>query len=550
MTLALNAMNMQTLLRCTISILLLSSTVVAQEIPVEAPIQSVGLFKNGLAVVDRAFEVKGVGTYVLSELPEAVHGTFHVECAAPFRLRVRVRDVEVEANSVSPSQPQADLAGKRVSVTMEGPEGKTHSGEVRGYAQESDWSRDYQDSNRPWWSRYRFWSNRSNQHSQYLVLESSGGSVVYLKNIEITSILVHDGQANTVMVTKPILQIEVLEGAPKSATPFRISYLAKGLGWAPSYRAELLQDDRLKLTQNVVLKNELADFQGAQVSLISGFPSVRFSHVEDPMVLGASWSEFFAQLSYDKAADNGGVMSQTFSISSSSRDRGDALLPAPEKGSKGGVHYHPVPGLDMKRGDSLYFSAATKEVGFNRSVHWIIREERDEYGRIDNSVASKMGDNEPWNSITFQNPFEFPMTTAPATVFHDSRFLAQSQSNWVGVGAMASLPISRATEITNSHQLTRSKTSEDGHVINGVFCYQWNLQGSLSVTNNQSNPVKIMIQRQFAGELVQADGEPVHRKWNNKNNLANPQNSIEWNITLKSGESRHLTYKYTSFIRH
>ncbi len=370
---------------------------------------------------------------------------------------------------------------------------------------------------------------------------------MYIKNTEITSILVHENQANTVLISKPVLQVEILEGAPETAIPCRISYLAKGLGWAPSYRVELTSDDRLKLTQNVAIKNELTDFEGAGVSLISGFPLVRFSHVEDPMALGASWSEFFAQLSLGKVPDNGGVYSQTMSISNSARDQNESLLPSPEPGSKGQVHYHPVPDLDMEEGESLYFTASTREAKFDRSIRWIIRDGEDRDRRSRNSVAADPGVNEPWNYITFKNPFAFPMTTAPAAIFQGSQFLAQSQSNWVGAGARTHLPISKASGMTKSYREIRKLKSKEVFEVNGRTGYEWKTNGTFQVTNNQAGPIDLTIQREYAGDLVQADGEPTHHHRGNDGDQANPDNMLVWHLTLSSGESRELTYEYTSF---
>ena len=79
-------------------VLLLSVPAIAEETPVTSRIASVGLFKNGLAVVRREVSVPGPGVYRLDDVPEPVHGTFWIESDAVVRARTTVREVPRRAD--------------------------------------------------------------------------------------------------------------------------------------------------------------------------------------------------------------------------------------------------------------------------------------------------------------------------------------------------------------------------------------------------------------------------------------------------------------------
>jgi hypothetical protein len=49
-----------------------------EEEPADSQISSVAMFKNGLVVVKRTVEVPGPGTYLVSDVPVPVHGTFWI----------------------------------------------------------------------------------------------------------------------------------------------------------------------------------------------------------------------------------------------------------------------------------------------------------------------------------------------------------------------------------------------------------------------------------------------------------------------------------------
>jgi hypothetical protein len=51
----------------------------AEETLVKSQIVSIGLFKNGLAVVRRTVPIQGTGVYRLEDVPNPVHGTFWIE---------------------------------------------------------------------------------------------------------------------------------------------------------------------------------------------------------------------------------------------------------------------------------------------------------------------------------------------------------------------------------------------------------------------------------------------------------------------------------------
>ncbi|MGD0090436.1 MAG: hypothetical protein ABSE73_11000, partial [Planctomycetota bacterium] len=65
----------------------------AEEATVKSNIVSVGLFKNGLAVVRREVQLPGPGTFVVGDAPEPVHGTWWVESSVPIETRMTMREV-------------------------------------------------------------------------------------------------------------------------------------------------------------------------------------------------------------------------------------------------------------------------------------------------------------------------------------------------------------------------------------------------------------------------------------------------------------------------
>src|SRR5207244_13347676 len=99
---------------CAAAALLPLSQARAQEQPAKSKIVSVGLFKNGLAIVKQQIDVAGAGTYRLDDVPEPVHGTWWTDSPA-VETTMEMREVDVPDDAVPSGNLQEDVAAKKVT---------------------------------------------------------------------------------------------------------------------------------------------------------------------------------------------------------------------------------------------------------------------------------------------------------------------------------------------------------------------------------------------------------------------------------------------------
>lgn len=264
--------------------------------PVESRIASAGLFKNGLAVIRQVVEVPGPGRYRLDNPPEPRHGTWWVESDA----LVETRTTEVEMEVVLPDTQQLDfqrsLAGLDVEIHLKGGGLPSLSGRVVRVERtwpEPSWNRAYEQSASNYWAAPLRGERPtiSLPPAPFLLLETDNGTSTYVDTSLIASLRVTGTQSTgkpKVKVLKPALIFDVKE-VRSPRTEIWISYLAKGIAWAPSYRIDLTDPQRLELQQKAVIKNELTDLQDTEIQLISGFPNISFGHVTSPLSATTSW---------------------------------------------------------------------------------------------------------------------------------------------------------------------------------------------------------------------------------------------------------------------
>jgi hypothetical protein len=546
---------MQTALRRIVAVLVAGLAAGAGEAAVDAPIVSLGLFKNGLAVVTRAFSVSEPGDYRLDAVLEPVHGTYWIESTAVVRTRATWRDLEVPARPVSDGRFAEELAGREVVVHLQGEGVPAVTGKLAVRAPDeppATWDRAYEQPGGGYYPSYRWQREvpRSAGYPPYLAVDTEAGRT-YVSAASVASVEVR-GAVTTVRQRKPVLILAVEELKARPAT-ITVSYLSKGIGWAPSYRIDTTDPARLVLRQNALIKNELAAMTGAEVFLISGYPSIEFSHVRSPLALDTAWASFFSQLSQRPSAGRGGAMvtQQLVIRNAPSPDAGPDLSATPA-GEGVDLHFQPVGRLDLAEGDALALEVAQGEAPYERLVEWIVPDTRDANGR---PIPEHQRNEDPdryedaaWDSLRFRNPLSFPMTTAPVMFVAAGRFNGQRHCGWTNVGEELTLHITKALSV-------RTRCSEQEEQANREIVYigtrefrRVRVKGELLANNHRKEPIQLVIRRRFSGELTESTGDPRTALLEEGVYSVNRRQELIWTLKLGPGEEQSLTYSYLVLV--
>jgi hypothetical protein len=515
----------------------------ADEKPAPSKIVAVDLFKNGLAVVRREVTLGKSGVCVVDDVPEPVHGTYWVESNVPIETVVQMREVEVPVDETYLGDLQEDLAGQKVTIHLK----KANFGPMIGtIAKLKPMSPGDPGTSGAGYS--------TANAARFLVVQSPKGRV-FLDPGEIVSIAT-DGPDEKVKRRKPRLVLTV--DKPKDAeTHVRISYLARGLGWAPSYKIDITDPKVLVLEQQAVIKNELADLSGAEVRLISGFPSVQFANVSSPMATRTTWATFFQELGQRPQLEPGSLsnlaMNQQQAVFVNTTAAGLLSPVASPAGEGVDLHYQSIGKRSLAVGDSLSLPVAKAKADYDRIVEWLVPDTRDEWGRhVEGRGRGEDSDDSAWDALKFKNPLSFPMTTGPALVTSGGRFNGQRTSYWANAGEETVVRIDKALSIrTRSVEHEERKTPDDGRDlvwIGGRQYHKSTVEGELAISNHRAEDTQLVIRRRFSGELVEADGKPRTSLREEGAYSVNRRSELVWELPLKAGENRVLKYRYTVLV--
>ena len=213
------------------------------------------------------------------------------------------------------------------------------------------------------------------------------------------------------------------------------------------------------------------------------------------------------------------------------------------------IHYQSIGSLALAEGDALATDVATAGAEYERIVEWIIPDTRDEWGRHVNQHQRR---NEPekyqdaaWDSLRSNIPLAFPMTTAPAMITRNNRFLGQSMSYWVNPKASTVLHITKALSIVTRCSERELKGEREKLVIAGRRFQRTRVEGTLLLKNHRDEEARLLIRRRFSGELLEADGKPTCELMELGAYSVNERNELTWELTLDPGQVKTLTYRYS-----
>ena len=532
-----------------------------EDIPAESRVTSIDLFKNGLAVVRRTVEIPAPGTYCIADIPEPVHGTFWIESDADVTARITSRVVEEPVNRQPGAPIQSELAGREVVVFFQDGGIPPVSGRIATFdpsSGEGAWNRTY---NRPEYSGYysSLYSGYPGGLGQpaaggYLILESPDGRS-YVNTSMIAHIQVKE-KCEKVARRRAVMLLSVTGQQEKPAN-VRITYLAKGMSWAPSYSVDMTASDELVIRQKAVIKNELEPFEQAEIRLISGYPNIPFAHVTSPLSPRTGWARFFQELNQQFRPGHAATMNVLSQLAVAYNDPPESGLDlrVPAAGEGVDLHFQSIGRQTLHEGDSLAVSVASASAAYERVIEWIVPDNRDANGRYVSDYERERNPEKyqdaAWDSLRFSNPFGFPMTTGPAAIVSGGRFLGQSISNWISSGEETTLHITKALNIrTRSVEQEEAEGEREIVYWGGAKFRKVPVKGFLFAGNHRDESIELVIRRRFSGELLEADRSPRCTLLEEGVYSVNKRNELAWNLSLEPGEEVEIIYRYSVLVPH
>lgn len=314
--------------------------------------------------------------------------------------------------------------------------------------------------------------------------------------------------------------------------------IQSGISWSPAYAVELLDDTKLRLTGQATLINDLAAFEGAEVKLVTGFPSLRFLYQPDPLT-----SNFLAPGLPGGGGFGGGsgAMMQNAAPASMRREAADSMAASFDPSGEGfaaeDLFFYKLPGTTLMRGGRsqtiLFEGTADYKAVYKAQLPDPI------------SQASSRGDAPPdvWHTLVFKNPINQPLTTAPAITMKSGEVIGQDEVKYASIGGPVSLRVGKALDVVI--EATAEEVEREPGVRkdrNGNPTYDLiTIKGVAEVNSLKGKAVQLEIEIPLEGEVISAPGAEITKTAAGLRDV-NPRSVITWKPTIAKAGKAKLEY--------
>jgi len=526
--------------------------------PVQAlELKQLSLFKNGLGFFVGQVACPETDTSFQIALPVAPsHGTLWISYPADLPVAGIVAgqvDSVESVEAVSIEEMLRANVGRRVRLTVND---KEITGRIAYVARDREPpvpnpygpGRESAESTygRPW------------RPAGLITLETDAGELSF-NPATVAQMTVLDGPANRRLPGQgksAVLRVRLK--APAPGRKLTVSYLAKGVAWAPSYVVDISDEQKALLSAKALIINDACAIQDVDTQLVTGFPHLQFADVVSPLALKQNLAQFLQALS-SGASERGraDVLSNVMTQRVAYPGMGDqAVMPAYGAAEAGIVaedlFLYPGGRLNLDRNEVAYVSLFTETVPCKHIYQWDIPDTVGQEG--DPSPFSRPGhsaggEEEVWHSLRLTNTTRVPWTTAPGETVKNGALLGQDTLPFTPSGSAGTLRITRALGIRAEQRELEIDRKREAVQMYGYHYELVTVRGELSLVNSQSKPIDMEVTKTLSGEVKSSDPQARIDKLAAGLQRMNGLVKLTWNLQLGPREKKQVSYTYDVYVR-
>lgn len=340
-------------------------------------------------------------------------------------------------------------------------------------------------------------------------------------------------------------------GKPPEKTDLHMAYLRKGITWIPEYTLQILDDNTAELTLRGTVINEAEDLIHCDINFVVGVPHFVHTDYLAPIAIGqvirtigvaTAPPQIRNQIMNRAAIAYNTMGAGQFSpgnevvdskISGKGGDVYEKLGNLPKMETVAGNDYTVYSKKDMtiRRGEKAIVTLFVKKIRYSHIYRWSPPEKMEHF-------------------LVLANDTDTAWTTGPYLAVSNQRPLSEDLLRYTPKGGKCEIPVTESINIaydkseeeiereTNAHQINKS------YYLDLVF-----VEGKLKLRNFENKNVDIIIKTQIPGKPASASDSGILKSDSTKLKLTERRGTIHWNLKLKKGETKILTYKYDRYVR-
>jgi len=525
----------------------------------ESKLQQVALFKNGLGFfISEVAIPDNNDSFSFVPLAAASHGTFWVSYPAKVQVKsLAAEQVEQQESleAITMSELLKANVGGRVKL-WPSTEQAPMVGTIKYFAEDRD-----RPSPDPYAPGRATEINRGYipPYQPLLMIVETDTEEVCINPQSIQRIDFIETRAERTFSRKSkSMQLAVKLDAPAGGQKLTVSYLAKGITWAPSYMVDISDGDKALLAAKAVVINEACDLDTVMLQLVTGFPNLQFADVVSPLALKENLAQFLQSLI--RGESERGRRREAYVMTQRAQYHAEREMTTmmPEYGAAEAgkvaedLFLYPVENVQLKKGTVGYYPLFTESVPYKHIYQWNIPDyvnEQERYIYNQRREQQREPEEQVWHCLRLKNSTKVPWTTAPAETVKEGLILGQDTLNYTPVEGETTLKITQAVSVKAEQLELEIDRRRDAAQLYGHHYDLITVQGKLSVTNFQDKSITLEIVKTLSGEVKSSEPQAQIESLARGLLRMNAVRKLTWTIELKPGDRKELSYIYEVYVR-
>lgn len=337
--------------------------------------------------------------------------------------------------------------------------------------------------------------------------------------------------------------------------PVRVSYMQSGIQWTPCYNIKILNDKEVQLELKATVENNMEDdIKNTDLVLTVGSPNFFYGTQLDPIAtsyLTYGWGAV-GGAAYDQFSnarfDNYQVQTNDMAMSESTAVDYNNYYSYNTGGEKSNDLYF------YKCGKvSLPKSSKTSVMIFSQNTTY-----KDIYEVTIGDLVNYQGnryvmDTEKnrqtvFHSLRLTNATTQPFTTGPVFVLDENLMpLAQDQLKYTPVKGETSVQLARSSDIVVTYTEEEQSRTDNYTTINRTRYAKVIIKGEIKIENLQEKAINLKVDKTIYAAVTESSDAGVSKKTGSYYGV-NPLSEIKWDLNIKGGEKKVLTYTYEVLV--
>ncbi|WP_299459979.1 hypothetical protein [uncultured Microscilla sp.] len=493
--------------------------------------QNVAVFKNGSAFFVNKMQVNASkGYYLLDKVPAATFGTlwFTADNNTIKGTRSYMESVRKKQKVKNKMDVLRANQGKMLTLTLSN--NKTYTGVVQRL-----------DGN--------------------MVVFSTGGKWMTFApgNVEMVVFSQAPAAEYTQKQKKRVLKIDFAKA--NASQTFEMMYLQKGISWVPNYAVALRENKKAVITLKANLMNDVEDLKNASINFVVGVPNFAYDYLQSPVASTQRVSDFISRLnrnsnrSSSRLRNRADITTQRLSNFTPRAFNGNMSGIRGLKGqSAEDLYFYNTSNITLKKGDRAFYEIFKANVDYEDIYEVSLNANSSSRSSYSKSYAqSDQSIGKVWHSIRLQNKTSYPWTTGTVLITKEisgvAKPLSQDKLNYTPPGSKTKLKMTISPNI-NVKSAEREVSREEKKTRKDRYTYDLlTVESKIDIKNYHNKDIKLSVCRTITGEPIKCNTKwKTNKKFSVYNNI-NMSHDLDWEVKLKKGEKKTITYQYKIYVR-